>query len=220
LPSEPSSHVIETPTHGRYLLRPPTGHPSGVLIGFHGYKESADHQMARLVDVPGSSTWLLISIQGLNRFYRGRTDEVIAGWMTRQDREHAIHDNLTYVMHVLDEVSRRHATRGPFVFAGFSQGVAMAFRAACGAGRDAMAIAVGGDIPPELEGASLGRISAALLVRGERDGWYTDEKLAVDCRKLEVAGTPIQRAVIDAAHEWTNECGQLIGDFLKRRARD
>ena len=37
------------------------------------------------------------SIQGLHRFYQRRTNEVIASWMTRQDRELAIADNLAYV---------------------------------------------------------------------------------------------------------------------------
>ena len=47
--------------------------------------------------------------------------------MTRQDREAAIADNIDYVDRV---VAATRTAAEPLVFAGFSQGVAMAFRAA------------------------------------------------------------------------------------------
>ena len=90
--------------------------------------------MERLAAIPGSATWTLVSIEGLHRFYRGRTEDVVASWMTREDREVAIADNLAYVAAALEEVPHDQATR--IVYAGFSQGVAMAFRAGL-LGRDA-----------------------------------------------------------------------------------
>ena len=44
-----------------------------VLVGFHGYTENADIQMERLAALPGSERWTLVSVQGLHRFYRGRS---------------------------------------------------------------------------------------------------------------------------------------------------
>ena len=63
-------------------------------MGFHGYAEGADIQLERLQAIPGSGRWLLVSIQGLHRFYQSRTRDVVASWMTRQDRELAMADNL------------------------------------------------------------------------------------------------------------------------------
>jgi predicted esterase len=60
--------------------------------------------------------------------YKGRTDEVVASWMTRQDRETAISDNVAYVDAAVASVPRE--PQSPVVYAGFSQGTAMAFRAA------------------------------------------------------------------------------------------
>src|SRR6266545_2585549 len=121
-------HSIPTLTHGRMLVRPARAAAArGLLVGFHGYMESAAIQLERLEGIPGASAWTLASIQGLHRFYRGRSEEVVASWMTREDRDLAIADNLAYVAAALDEVPRGRFTR--IVYAGFSQGVAMAFRA-------------------------------------------------------------------------------------------
>ena len=121
---------VKTTTHGRYLVRPADLQPAPVLVGFHGYAERAEVQLDRLRAIPGAERWCLVSIQGLHRFYQPRTNDVVASWMTRQDRELAIADNVAYVTAVLETVAAEYRTRRPLVLAGFSQGVAMSFRAA------------------------------------------------------------------------------------------
>src|SRR5262249_56383933 len=104
-----------------YLVMPPSfDGPVPLLVGFHGYGEGADAQLDRLRSIAGSERWLLVSIQGLHRFYNRRADEVVASWMTRQDRELAIADNIAYVAAVLDSVSATSSTKPSTVFAGFS----------------------------------------------------------------------------------------------------
>ena len=184
-----------------------------MLVGFHGYAEGAEAQLSRLRAIPGSDRWTLVAIQGLHRFYQRRTNEVIASWMTRLDRELAIADNLAYVGRVLDAVSLDEA---PLVFAGFSQGVAMAFRAACATTRrvDAV-IAVGGDVPPEIDPASLARIHTALVCRGTKDEWYTDEKFKQDVARLRGAGASAQAVAFDGGHEWSAPVLEAASAFLQ-----
>src|SRR5437764_4229265 len=86
---------VETPTHGRVLLVP--GDPRRVLVGFHGYGENADRHLAELRRIPGAAEWTLVAVQALHRFYNVKTQEVVASWMTRQNRELAIADNLAYI---------------------------------------------------------------------------------------------------------------------------
>ena len=123
--------TIAAAIHGRYLVAPPNGEAVGLFIGFHGYAEAGEAQLARMQRIAGMERWALVAIQGLHRFYQRRTNEVIASWMTRQDRELAIADNLAYVAAVLDAVVNEWPRASKLVFAGFSQGVAMTFRAAC-----------------------------------------------------------------------------------------
>ena len=147
---EDDVQLIPAMTHGRIRVRAARAAAArGVLVGFHGYLENLSMQMERLLAIPGAAAWTLVSVQGLHRVYRGRPDEVVASWMTREDREEAIADNLAYVDAALDAVPHDGSTR--IVYTGFSQGVAMAFRAALlGHRRAAGVIAVGGDVPPEL----------------------------------------------------------------------
>src|SRR5215472_2271879 len=123
--------TIEATTHGRYLAASPEGASPGVaIVGFHGYGENAEMQMERLHSMARGLNCLLISVQGLHRFYRGSSNEVVASWMTRQDRELAIADNISYVARVVESVFAAQKVKPPLLFAGFSQGVAMAYRTA------------------------------------------------------------------------------------------
>jgi predicted esterase len=206
--------TIETTVHGRYLMEAARSEPeAGLLIGFHGYGESADDHLARLTAIPDSSEWLIVSVQGLHRFYDRRTNRIVASWMTRQDRELAIADNLRYVLAVIDAASRVSRTaRIPrtIVFAGFSQGVAMAFRAAAHVHpRPAHVLAVGGDVPPELLPADLGRIASALVYRGLEDAFYGNDLFSRDVDRLAGAG----------GHEWSAALIHAAGDYLARCRR-
>jgi predicted esterase len=225
---------IAVNTHGRYLVVPPADDaPAGLLLGFHGYAEGAETQLERLRAIPGSDRWMVVAIQGLHRFYQRRTNEVIASWMTRQDRDLAIADNLAYVGGVLDAVSRESAfaqqagdelrrDKPRLVFAGFSQGVAMAFRAACATARrvDGV-IAVGGDVPPEIDAVSLARVQTALVCRGARDEWYTDEKFQQDITRIRQTGAVVHPVAFDGGHEWSaavlEAASAFLGDVMEQR---
>ena len=205
---------IETVTHGRYLVEAAkAGLP--MLVGFHGYAESAEMQFTRLRSIEGADRWVLLSIQGLQRFYRSRSTEVVASWMTRQDRELAIVDNTLYAAKVINDVAKEYSCTNKLVLSGFSQGVAMAFRTAVGLGRPVDGIiALGGDVPPELDTSALSHIRTALIGRGNNDEWYTAEKLADDERRLNEAGVQVETFSFDAGHEWTSEFSRAATRFL------
>ena len=206
---------VAAPTHGRVLVRD-VGTPRGVFIGFHGYLESAEIQMERLAAVPGTDQWTLVSVQGLNRFYKGRTQEVVAGWMTRQDREDAIRDNVVYVDNVV-ELTRDGEI--PIIYAGFSQGVAMAFRAAIrGKVKAAGVIGVGGDVPPELLADAQSWFPRVLLMHGARDEWYTAEKMGQDYRALRPRVDDVQTYEYEGGHEWTEEVARAASKFIQQFA--
>jgi predicted esterase len=211
--------TIPTTTHGRYLVAAPDERGAApMLVGFHGYAEGGATQLDRLRAIPGANRWLVVSIQALNRFYQRRTDEVIAGWMTRQDREAAIADNLTYVDSVVRAVEDEFTCMPAVLFAGFSQGVAMAFRAAVASTAPVRGvIAAGGDVPPELDRAALARVGAVLVCRGTRDGWYTPEIFRKDLERLRDAGLGVTAIEFDGGHEWSNAVADAAAHFLSGR---
>ena len=212
--------TIATTTHGRYLVAPAAA-AAPLLVAFHGYAEAAEAALDRLRAIPGADRWTCVSVQALNRFYQRRTNEVIAGWMTRQDRELAITDNIAYVGGVLEAVSREWPARPLVVFAGFSQGVSMAFRAAAATTSRAVGgvIAAGGDIPPEIPLERLPSLGAVVLCRGTRDEFYSAEKFSADRQRLNDAGVAVTAVEFDGGHEWSSDVIAAASGFLADRLR-
>jgi predicted esterase len=212
------SEIVEARTHGRYFLRrPAAGEAKLLLVGCHGYGENAERHLSELEQIRGAGDFALLAIEALNAFYERRSNQVVRGWMTRDLRERAIEDNLAYLRSVLDRVRPKVGWSVPLAFLGFSQGTAMAWRAAVRGGHDASAIvALGGDLPPELAALPLDRPfpPRVLLAAGEWDEWYTAEKLAAD--EAALAGRPVavERFVYPGGHEWTDAVRARIGLFL------
>jgi len=208
--------LIETPTHGRVLVARTAAAPAaGWLVTFHGYAQSADDALAEIAKIPGAGNWDVAAVQALNRFYSRGDEKVIANWMTRQDRELAIADNITYADRVIDEIVPA-AGRGRIVFVGFSQGVAMAYRAArMGRHGAAGVIALGGDIPPEIKTASGGRPWPPVLIGvGDAETWYTPEKVRADEECLGAAGVTHEVVRYVGGHLWTDEFRAAAGRWL------
>jgi predicted esterase len=205
---------VAVTTHGRVLAdEAGATAPLRILAGFHGYAQSADEMMTLVQAIPADASWTRLSIQALHRFYRGRSQVTVASWMTRQDREVAIADNLEYVAAALETTPHDEAT--PIVYAGFSQGVAMAFRAALrGRARPAAIIAIGGDVPPELLADAALPFPKVLLARGDRDDWFTAAKFEADTAALRARGIALEPLQFDGAHEWNSVVSAAVSRFL------
>ena len=203
--------------HGTYLVRPPdpgAEAAAGLLVGFHGYGETADKHLDELRKIPGSNQWILCAVQALHPFYN-RTGEVIACWMTRQDRELAIEDNVRYVSGVVADLQQTLPV-SHLVYLGFSQGAAMAYRAAAGSGHRCHGVVVlGGDVPPELDQRDLTGFPPVLLGRGSSEEWYDAAKMEHDVELLRRKGVDLRPVVFTGGHEWTNEFRAAAGGFLR-----
>lgn len=213
----PSVHVIETSIHGRYLVARPDGPgPHPLMVGFHGYGENAVQHLVELNRLPGAERWLRVSVLALHRFYT-RAGEIVGCWMTRQDREPAIADNVAYVRAVVIDVARQWPTNGRPVYVGFSQGASMAWRAAALAGHPCRGvIALAGDIPPELRSDPAFTLPDALIGCGTRDHLYTEDKQQTDVEALTARGVTVEAVRYDGGHGWTDEFRLAAGRFLSR----
>ncbi len=201
------TRLVATTVHGRYLFR---DRGSRLLTGFHGYAENADVHVAQLDQIPGVDLWSIAAIQALHPFYTRNDQTVVASWMTRIDREEAIADNIDYVRAILGDIGNRR----PLVFLGFSQGAAMAYRAAARIRCDGLVI-LGGDLPPDVAAQESVQLAPRILIgRGRRDEWFNDEKLKKDLSFLRGVAD-VTTCVFDGGHEWTEEFRQAVGAFLE-----
>lgn len=215
-PSEPLLRHAPAVVHGRYVVRPAEAGPAGLwLVGFHGQGQTAESFFEPLARTPRGGRWLVASVQGLNRYYLGRTQEVGANWMTRQDREFAIPDNVAWVDGVLDRLAAEFGEPRAIVFAGFSQGVAMAYRSGLLGRRECAAvIACGGDVPPELKRDAPRPWPRVLAATGTGDGWYTPARLEDDGAFLAAVRPDRRTLVFAGGHEWGSGLLAAAGDLL------
>ena len=125
--------LVPATIHGRVLIEPDEGAAVSLraLVGFHGYAQTAGDMMQELESHPRRERLDASSIQALNRFYIRGDSQVVASWMTREDREQAIADNIAYVDSAIAHVDGHdEAVHRRTRLCRFSQGVAMAYRAA------------------------------------------------------------------------------------------
>lgn len=222
MPTPPREHAIVTPVHGRYLVRIPESPAHGpirnapMIVGFHGYAEDVYTHLTRLEAIAELSTWTIVCIQGLHRFY-GRDGQVVSSWMTSDDRENAIDDNLRYVRSVVTEAIHQNGEPQALVYQGFSQGVAMAWRAAILGARRVDGLAVfGGDVPPELGVRPLTQCPPVLLGRGRDDTRYTAAQFRADLDMLAGRYVVVEPYEVAGGHNWTVAAGREIGQFVTR----
>jgi predicted esterase len=207
------THHIPTTINGRYLVEAPSASGSfPLLVGFHGYGQTAEDQLRILQRIPGADHWICCAIQALHPFYP-RPDAVGACWMTRQDRELRIEENIRFVDRVVTRISNERPVNRILVYHGFSQGTAMACRAATGGDHPPSGVMLlGGDIPPEL--GDLDRMSRVLIARGRHDQIYRREQWDSDLSRLEASGLGITRCVFEGGHEVNKSFLQAAGAFL------
>lgn len=223
---DPEIQTIATTIHGRFLIdRVGTVPDAPIFVGFHGYGQSAAAMLGPLRRIAPEGS-VLVAVQGLHRFYTRGTGEIVAHWMTSEDRELMIADNAEYAGRVVAQVKHRiGGEAGPLFYVGFSQGVPMAYRSALFSGHETAAvIALGGDLPPDLEEAALRRLPRILIGRGSGEEWYTEEKLAADVGRLGRAGVRFESKPYQGGHEWTEEfigtCAVFVESVLSQRRLD
>lgn len=219
---------IPASTHGRVLMRPglisekrdPILFPAVTLVGFHGYAQSAEDMMDVLERLPGSGHCTLVSVQALSRFYTRGDQKIVASWMTRQDREQTIADNIAYIDRALggNETGTLFREMSPgLIFVGFSQGVAMAYRAALlGSHPAAGIIAIGGDLPPDVKNVPADRWPKVFIAVGAKDQWYTADKVSADEAFLKTQGVAHEIHRSDAGHEVTDSMLAAAAAFIGR----
>jgi predicted esterase len=211
----PSLETIDARVHGRMLVRTPgVQAPWPLLVGFHGYAETAGDHMDALQTIPGTDQWLLVSVQALHPFYT-RTERVVASWMTRDDRDLAVADNIDYVGRVLEHVRARHPVGRTLVFSGFSQGGAMAYRAAANYRADALII-LAADVPPDVVAARRVALPPVLIGRGTNDQWYTEPRGAADLAALADIDARVESCVFEGGHEWSDAFREAASAVLRR----
>lgn len=119
--------TFQTPRTARYFSRQTDPNLiENVWILFHGYGQSAYHFLLNFDDFNPEKS-LILAPEGLSKFYlKGFDGRVGASWMTKENREFEIQDQLHLVDNLLAEIDPNGDKKLNLL--GFSQGAAVACR--------------------------------------------------------------------------------------------
>lgn len=196
-------HHLTVPRTARYHTLGDAATARAVWIVLHGYGQLARYFLRKF---EGLEDGLLIAApEGLSRFY---TDEahsrVGATWMTREDREHEIADQCTYLDALVARLNQANNGR-PVHVLGFSQGVATAMRwAVYGHTQLQRLVLWGGNLPVDIPSGVLAeklRNCTVHLVSGAMDNLVPTDAMAPGATRLREAQVPFNTHVHAGAHE-------------------
>jgi predicted esterase len=206
------------------VLGAPGDRTRELWVACHGYGQLAAG-FAKALEPLVSEERVIVVPEALSRFYlddparrHGPGSPVGASWMTREDREREIADQIQYLDQVTSTVQREVGAAAPSVVAlGFSQGAATASRwAVFGETAIKHLIVWAGTVPPDLpsdRGDQLFRGASLVLVAGRRDEMVPPAAAEKVRAELEQRGLRARTVVFDGGHS-------LNSDTLRRVAAE
>ena len=224
-----NAHRIVVPRSARYYTLGPThGFPRELWIVCHGYGQLAGRFIEQFAALDDGAR-LIVAPEALSRFYldpilerrHDRNPRVGATWMTREDRDTEIADQIAYLDLVASEV-RQHLTGASprLVVFGFSQGTATVCRwLSASEFRADHVVLWSGGIPPELELAEWAaylRGASITLVAGDADTMVTPEAVARDAERLSSAGVAFHAHRFAGGHQVDSEALATLAESLQR----
>lgn len=122
-----SHHISVTKTARYHTLGSLNEQTEEIWFVIHGWAQLASEYLKNFSSLDNSKRFI-IAPEALNRFYLkiGKPD-VVATWMTREDREHEIADYVAYLNTLYDSLALNNY-KAKIIALGFSQGVATVSR--------------------------------------------------------------------------------------------
>jgi predicted esterase len=213
-PREFEHHHITVPKTARYAVMGSfDADLREVWIVCHGHGQLAARFLSRFVSLERSDR-LFIAPEALSRFYLTNTPNGVhrpdspigATWMTREDRDAEIRDQITYLDMVHDEVFRRIERNAVRLWVlGFSQGVSTVIRwVAAGSVTADRVVLWAGMIPPELDAGrarALWARAPVTMVVGSTDEFATPKVVAAQEAKLRELGVEFDSIRFEGGHD-------------------
>jgi predicted esterase len=201
-------HHIRVAKRARYYTLGTPADAADIWIVCHGYGQLA----AKFIDqcaCIAEAQRLIVAPEGLHRFYLdpppapAAQRRVGATWMTREDRETDIADNVDYLDTLISEVLS-HSPAARLRVLGFSQGSATLMRWAVRATRAPHDLIIwAGEVPTDVDwaiGARKLAQTAIVAVRGSRDELTSQSTFERNLRVLDDVGLSYQLYHFEGGH--------------------
>lgn len=207
-------HITVPRTARYYVLGEPSPAVRELWVVCHGYGMLAEPFLSQCASLARADR-LIVAPEALSRFYaelkvpHTANSAIGASWMTREDREAEITDQIVYLdtlcQHLRPDPKRMDAQGEPLIIAlGFSQGVATAARwAAAGQTRISRVIAWGAPLPTDLDLADFAKMTPQIrvdVVYGTQDRFMTEKVTQIQRDRLIAAGVSYAERTYEGGH--------------------
>lgn len=196
---EPVKGNISVTKTARYFVIGEVNQPvNQVLFVLHGYGMQAlefINQFNGLIE-PGT---IIVAPEGLSRFYRkGFAGDVVATWMTREDRHHEIADYIGYLDQLYDLFI---TTNGIKVYVvGFSQGASTASRWVMTGNRKIDGLVIwSGEFAPDIAEFN-SEMDVIWQVLGNSDEFIDNSRFEKQAQYLESKGFNVANVNFEGGH--------------------
>jgi predicted esterase len=167
---------LSAPKTFRYWISGDLEKANKLLFVLHGYGQLAEFFIRKFKEIP--EDYLVIAPEGMHRFYlNGTSGRVGASWMTKEDRESDIADNLNWLSQMFIKLTKQKKIKKTILL-GFSQGGATAARWFYGKNVQLDQLILWASVfPPDLEKSLIQSNSNNYFVIGTEDEYYNTEAL-------------------------------------------
>lgn len=171
-----------------------------LLYVLHGYGQLAEYFMKKFEGIPKDH--FIVAPEGMHRFYlNGNSGRVGASWMTKEERETDISDNISW-LNALDKEIQKDKRFEKVIVLGFSQGGATAARWFYSNTKFDTLIMWASVFPPDLNiKDELLKIdtSSSYFVLGEDDEYFQDDLFHEEINKYKDLG--FKTKVFEGKHD-------------------
>jgi predicted esterase len=186
-----------------FMTEAPNQATNHIWIVLHGYGQLADRFLSRFSQF-ASNERAFIAPEGLHRFYLdGSSGKIGASWMTREDREKDISDNIEWLNQLYANLCISPHTKKHLL--GFSQGAATAVRWFCSNRFEIDSLCLwAGSFPPDVSiEINKERFAQTKLftIHGSRDPIVSTEQMSVLHEMMLVHSVDFKTIQYDGGHQ-------------------
>ena len=201
-------HLTVEKTARYFSLSDSKGEVKNIWIILHGYAQHPGFFIRKFEPLDTEDT-LVVAAEGMHRFYQeGFSGRVVASWMTKDDREADIADNINYLNRLITNLSQEHPV-AKFRVLAFSQGGATACRWAVKSKvKIEQLVLWAASFPPDLDlgthGDKLNELNL-LLVMGTQDPFIEEKDIRQVQQLLDEGGISYSLKRFEGKHEIDRE---------------
>ena len=195
-------HHISFEKTGRFYTHGDPQKAKTLVLALHGYAQLARDWVDIFKDMDPSEFYIVCA-EGPHRFYhKGRQGQVVASWMTKEDRLNDIKDYIAMLNNVYAEVTQ-HGSFDRKVLLGFSQGGATASRWIELGEHDLDIFILWASVfPPDLEQKFVSPLDTTknYFVVGDNDEYFDRDRKSRQFRFLEEMGMNFELVNFNGNH--------------------